>query len=87
MYECRSAILRPGGSFKMRPIPKTIYWVLLALCTTVHAAEPKTYRAPRLPDGHADMEGIWKNSNLTPLERPPEFTQLVITAATTRPAH
>jgi hypothetical protein len=64
----------------MRPIPKTIYWVLLALCTTVHAAEPKTYRAPRLPDGHADMEGIWKNSNLTPLERPQEFTQLVITA-------
>jgi len=27
------------------------------------------------------MEGIWKNSNLTPLERPQEFTQLTITAA------
>jgi hypothetical protein len=65
----------------IRPIPKTIYWVLLALCTTVHAAEPKSYRAPRQPDGHADMEGIWKNSNLTPLERPQEFTQLIITAA------
>jgi hypothetical protein len=65
----------------MRSIPKTIYWVLLTICTTVHAAEPKTYRAPRLPDGHADMEGIWKNSNLTPLERPQEFIQLTITAA------
>jgi hypothetical protein len=65
----------------IRPIPKTIYWVLLALCTTVHAAEPQSYRAPRQPDGHADMEGIWKNSNLTPLERPQEFTQLIITAA------
>jgi hypothetical protein len=27
------------------------------------------------------MQGIWKNSNLTPLERPPEFTNLVISAA------
>jgi hypothetical protein len=36
--------------------------------------------APRLPDGHVDMEGIWKNSNLTPLERSTEFTQLTITA-------
>ena len=52
------------------------------LCAAVHAAhEPKTYRAPRFPDGHADMQGIWKDSNLTPLERPPEFTNLVISAA------
>jgi hypothetical protein len=66
----------------MKPIPSAIYWVLLALCATVHAAEkPKTYRAPRLPDGHVDMQGIWKNSNLTPLERPADFTTLAITAA------
>jgi hypothetical protein len=66
----------------MRPIPKAIYWVLLALSATAHAAEkPKTNRAPRLPDGHADMQGIWNNSNLTPLERSPEFIQLIITAA------
>jgi hypothetical protein len=65
----------------MRPIPRSTYWILLALCTTVPAAEPKTYRAPRLPDRHADMQGIWKNSNLTPLERSPEFKNLVISAA------
>lgn len=59
-----------------------IYLVLLALCASAHAAEKqKTYRAPRLPDGHIDLQGIWKNSNLTPLERPQEFTQLAITAA------
>jgi hypothetical protein len=58
------------------------YWVLLGLCDTTHAAsKPKTYRAPRSPDGHADIQGIWKNSNLTPLERPQEFTLLAITAA------
>jgi hypothetical protein len=62
--------------------PTTICWVLLALLGTTQAAEkPLSYRSPRLPDGHADMEGIWKNSNLTPLERPQEFTQLTITAA------
>ena len=65
----------------MTPIPRTIYWALLALCNTVHAAGPKTYRAPHLPDGHAEIEGIWKNSNLTPLERPQEFSRLTITAA------
>src|SRR5258708_38533834 len=62
--------------------PTTFCWALLALLGTAQAAEkPRTYRAPRLPDGHVDMQGIWKNSNLTPLERPQEFTQLTITAA------
>jgi hypothetical protein len=55
---------------------------LLLLLATAHAAEEsKAYHPPRLPDGHVDMQGIWKNSNLTPLERPAEFTQLVITPA------
>jgi hypothetical protein len=40
-----------------------------------------SYRPPRLPDGHADMEGNWTISNLTPLERPEGITQLTITAA------
>jgi len=71
-----------GAGVQMRPLPKIIALGLLALCATAHAAEkPKTYRPPRLPDGHVDMQGIWKNSNLTPLERPQEFTQLTITAA------
>jgi hypothetical protein len=66
----------------MRPIPKTIYGVLLSLCATAQAAEKsRTYHVPRLPDGHVDMQGLWKNSNLTPLERSQEFTQLTITAA------
>jgi hypothetical protein len=59
-----------------------VYLALLALPDSVRAAEKlKPYRAPRSPDGHVDMQGIWKNSNLTPLERSPEFAQLTITAA------
>jgi hypothetical protein len=63
-------------------IAKTIGWALLALCTTASAAENQhPYHPPRLPDGHVDMQGMWKNSNLTPLERARGFTQLTITAA------
>jgi hypothetical protein len=54
----------------------------LAFGALGYSAEKTTlYRAPRLPDGHVDMQGIWKNSNLTPLERPPGIAQLTITAA------
>jgi hypothetical protein len=71
-----------GAAVHLKRPSKIIYLALLALCTTAHAAEkPKTYRAPRLPDGHVNMQGIWKNSNLTPLERPHGFSQLAITAA------
>lgn len=45
------------------------------------AERPSVYHPPRTPDGHVDFEGTWKISNLTPLERPTEFTQLEITAA------
>jgi hypothetical protein len=40
------------------------------------AAEPaaaKSWIAPRTPDGQPDFEGVWTNSTLTPLERPPQF--------------
>jgi len=66
----------------MKRLPGSLCWTLLLLLATAHAAErPKTYQPPRLPDGHVDMQGIWRNSNLTPLERPTEFTQLAITPA------
>jgi hypothetical protein len=33
-------------------------------------AAAKSYTAPRAADGHADLQGIWSNASLTPLERP-----------------
>lgn len=65
----------------MKRLPSSICWALLLIATAHSADKPKTYHPPRLPDGHVDMQGMWKNSNLTPLERRPEFAQLVITAA------
>ena len=34
-------------------------------------AKPKTnWTAPRTPDGHPDLQGIWTNATITPMERP-----------------
>jgi len=38
------------------------------------AAKSKSWTMPRTPDGHPDLQGIWTNATLTPLERPAQFT-------------
>jgi hypothetical protein len=35
--------------------------------------------APRTPEGHSDLQGIWTNANLTPVSRPRGQTKLVVT--------
>jgi hypothetical protein len=34
---------------------------------------PASKAIPRMPDGHPDLQGVWTNATITPLERPPEF--------------
>ena len=71
-----------GISKDIALLPFVSCCLLAPLWSVSRAAEaPKPYHAPRSADGHADMEGNWKNSNLTPLERPAEFSTLVITPA------
>jgi hypothetical protein len=31
------------------------------------------WTAPRTPDGHPDLQGVWTNSTMTPLERPADL--------------
>ena len=33
-------------------------------------AQTKSWKAPRTPDGKPDLQGVWTNATLTPLERP-----------------
>src|SRR5580704_4791320 len=33
----------------------------------------KSWTMPRTPDGHPDLQGIWNNATLTPMERPAAF--------------
>ena len=37
------------------------------------AAKSKTWSVPRTPDGQPDLQGIWTNATITPLERPSMF--------------
>src|SRR5262245_41727910 len=57
---------------------RTILLIATTLsCLVAHAAD-RPYRAARLPDGRPNMEGIWVQSNNTPLTRPDGIATLVI---------
>jgi hypothetical protein len=50
--------------------------VLLAAAVSVTlAAQTSTYKVPRTPDGHPDLQGFWTNSTYVPLERPAGVTK------------
>ena len=46
---------------------------LVLLCPTPVAGQGKKWIAPRTPDGQPDIQGIWTNATITPLERPKEL--------------
>ena len=43
---------------------------VLLLVTGLAAGQAKKWTAPRMADGHPDLQGFWTNSTYTPLERP-----------------
>jgi hypothetical protein len=40
---------------------------------TVSVAAQSTYTVPRTPDGRPDLQGVWSNNSVTPLERPTQW--------------
>ena len=48
---------------------------IVAVSAAVFAAQAFAgdYRAPRLPDGSPDLQGVWTNATATPMERSPEL--------------
>jgi hypothetical protein len=47
------------------------YQLILAL--VLLAGQSKTYSPPKTPDGQPDLQGIWTNVTVTPLERPADL--------------
>lgn len=65
-----------------------LLWILpIAACSVVPAwaaaYRPAAYKPARTSDGHVEFEGIWKNPNLTPLERPTKEPHAILTTAQT----
>jgi hypothetical protein len=51
--------------------------IALALSASLPAAgqtPSKSWTVPRTPDGQPDLQGVWTNATITPLERPAELT-------------
>lgn len=45
----------------------------ILVCLVLSCRVPFAQEIPRAPDGHRDLQGIWNNATLTPVERPPSF--------------
>ena len=41
--------------------------------STAPAAAKSTWTPARTPDGQPDLQGIWANNTITPLQRPPQW--------------
>jgi len=50
-------------------LPAAFALALVILAVPLHG-QSKTWTAPRTGDGHPDLQGIWTNATITPLERP-----------------
>ena len=73
----------PNRWYRSFVVPISVAWLMTAGAALGQEPAPfdPNYRAPRTVDGQPDLQGVWSNAILTPLERPPEFAdQAFLTA-------
>jgi hypothetical protein len=69
----RNRILCLVGALVLTIIPAAGQATTAASKAKTAAAEKGTWTPPRTPDGHPDLQGVWTNNSLTPLQRPKEL--------------
>lgn len=69
------SIMTIGGAaiFGLILLPAPIAAQVPAAAKASESAPRKAWVQPRTPDGQPDLQGVWTNVTLTPLERPAEF--------------
>ncbi|WP_237133614.1 hypothetical protein [Pseudohongiella sp. O18] len=59
---------------RVKPVRRALtLLVAIALSAQASAQQANDWEAPRTPDGHPDLQGVWANNSSTPLERPEIF--------------
>src|SRR5437868_1229585 len=56
------------------PIVAVVFLAQMPGAGQVRPAATKDWSVPRTADNHPDLQGIWTNATVTPLERPAELT-------------
>jgi hypothetical protein len=46
---------------------------VILLLPALHIGQTKSYTPPKTADGHPDLQGVWTNVTITPLERPADL--------------
>jgi hypothetical protein len=64
-------------TMKNRVVTCLAIGIAVSIAVALTAQSTKTsslnWSVPRMPDGHPDLQGVWANNTMTPLERPPQF--------------